>query len=395
MELPRLSQSPTDPTFVNDPYPFYARARAAGDLIYWQDYDMIAATSHAAVTALLRDKGCGRQIPAACATPPPDHLSAFYGLEANSMLERDPPHHSRLRALVLKAFTSRRVATLAPAIEATAHSLIDSFPETPFDLLGAFAQPLPVRIIARLLGIDEAQAPQLLSWSNAMTAMYQAGRDRRDEEAAEAASREFSAYLADVIAHRRRAPADDLLTELIAARDREAKLTEAEIISTAVLLLNAGHEATVHTIGNGVKALCDTGTGDAVRSADTCPAAVEEILRYDPPLHIFNRWVNANVTTFGHTLAPNTEVGCLLASANRDPAVFDDPERFKPNRTPRTNASFGGGIHFCVGAPLARLELQIALRVLFTRCPDLAVAAPPAYADIYHFHGLSALQVRA
>lgn len=304
------------------------------------------------------------------------------------MLEREPPTHTRLRGLVLRAFTSRRIAALGPEIESLAHTLIDRFPDGPFDLLDAYARPIPVIIIARLLGVPEEGADDLLRWSNAMVGMYQARRTRADEDAAIAATNAFTAFIRDYITEKRRRPADDLISELIAAEEQGQKLSTDELITTCILLLNAGHEATVHTLGNGVKTLIE----NDCRTIDE--TSVEELIRIDPPLHMFTRWVYEDVTLFGHAFRRGDQVACLLAAANRDPAAYPAPARFDPSRRGPANHAFGAGIHFCVGAPLARLELVIALRALMQRRPALSLAEPPAYANVYHFHGLSRLMVR-
>ena len=169
--MQHLSQSPTDRAFVQDPYPFYDRARETGDLFYWDDYGAVCAVSHAAVATCLKDKRMGRKVPSEFAQPIPDHLAPFYAVEAHSMLELNPPRHTRLRGLVLRAFTTRRIAELEPEIEALCHDLIDQFPSGDFDLLTAYARTVPVVIIARLLGVPESRADDLLNWSNAMVAM--------------------------------------------------------------------------------------------------------------------------------------------------------------------------------------------------------------------------------
>lgn len=391
--LPSLSQSPTEDTFVQNPYPFYDRARALGPLFLWTDYDLVCSASANVVGAILRDRRFGRETPAELKIPEPEHLAPFYDVERHSLLELEPPSHTRLRSLVLRAFTSRRIAGLAPEIERLAHELIDAAPEGEFDLIRHFAQPLPVIIIARLLGVPEERADDLLAWSNAMVAMYQARRSREIEDGAARAAAEFSAFLRDLVEQRRQAPADDLITQLIRAETDDGKLTSDEMIATCILLLNAGHEATVHTIGNGVKALLENGTGRAALTPDRVEATVEEILRFDPPLHLFTRWAYEDVEIAGHRFRRGDRVGCLLAAANRDPAVWDEADRFVPDRSLKPNLSFGTGIHFCVGAPLARLELRIALPVLFDRLPGLRIAQAPRYANLYHFHGLEQLVV--
>ena len=165
------------------------------------------------------------------------------------------------------------------------------------------------------------------------------------------------------------------------------------MITTCILLLNAGHEATVHSMGNAVKTLLETGTNRTCLGPDGIDRTVEECLRFDPPLHMFTRYAYEEVTVSGHTFRRGDQVALLLGAANRDPAIWPDPNRFDPERAIVTNAAFGGGLHFCVGAPLARLELKIALPVLFERLPELALGEPPRYADVYHFHGLGALKV--
>lgn len=389
MCMQTFSQSPKDLKFVQDPYAFYDRARASGDLFYWEDYNAVCAVSHAAVAACLKDKRMGREVPAEFAPAIPDHLAPFYAVESHSMLELNPPRHTRLRGLVLRAFTSRRIAQLEPEIETLCHQLIDQFPAGPFDLLDAYARTVPVIIIARLLGVPENRAEDLLAWSNAMVAMYVSGRDRATEDRAIAATQAFVDFMRSYIVEKSARPADDLMSHLIAAEQDGEKLSTDELITTCILLLNAGHEATVHTLGNTVKTLLD-------RNARTVDAAVvEEALRFDPPLHMFDRYVIEDCTVFGHDFKRGDTVKCLLGAANRDPAAYADPHVFDPARIGPVNVAFGGGIHFCVGAPLARLELRVALQVLFARCPDLSLAGTPEYADAYHFHGLSSLLVQS
>ena len=387
-----LSQSPKDSGFVQNPYPFYERARAAGPFFHWSDYNLTCTGNAAAVNAIFRDRRFGREP----ITPPviPPHLAPFYAVEAHSMLELEPPRHTRLRTLVLRAFTSRRIAGLAPDITALATELASAIPPGTSDLLTTFAQPLPVRIISRLLGVPEDMAPDLLRWSNAMVGMYMAGRTREMEDKAVQATEAFVAFLRAYVEDRRARPADDLITQLIAAETEGEKLSTDELITTCILLLNAGHEATVHTIGNGVKTLLETGTPLSTLSPEYVESTVEEILRFDPALHMFTRYAYDEIEVMGHRFQRGDQVALLLAAANRDPGTWDQPDRFRPDRPVKPHATFGAGLHFCVGAPLARLELQIALPILFGHHPGLTLASAPAYGDVYHFHGLKALMVR-
>jgi cytochrome P450 len=384
--LPVIMQNPLEAGFVQNPYPAYDQMRAAGPLVYWRDYGLPCAVSHAAANAILRDRRFGRVPLAPPQTAP--HLAPFYAVEGHSMLELEPPRHTRLRNLVLRAFTSRRIAALGPEIAALCDRLLDDLPAGEFDLIAHYAQPVPVTIIARLLGVPEAMAPDLLRWSRAMVGMYQAGRSRADEDAAVAATVEFVDFLRLYIAQRRHAPRDDLITHLIAAEEDGARLSTDEMISTCILLLNAGHEATVHSIGNAVKTLLETGH---YGQSPVTEALVEECLRHDPPLHLFTRWAYEDIDVMGRIIPKGTQIACLLGAANRCPAHWDSPEHFLPSRSPKANLAFGAGLHFCLGAPLARLELHHALATLARRLPRLRLAAPPRYADIYHFHGLEAL----
>lgn len=377
-------QDPTQPDFVQDPYPAYDRARALGGIVWWEDYGMVAAVSHGAASAVLKSRKMGRVPLDAPAIAP--HTKAFYDIEAHSMLELEPPRHTRLRSLVLRAFTGRRIRELEPEIRTLSQELMAKLPVgSPFNLLTEFAQPLPVRIIARLLGVPEEMSPELLAWSNRMVAMYQSSRSRVIEDAANTAAAEFSDFLRGYIEERRTRPADDLITHLIAAEEEGQKLSTDELISTCILLLNAGHEATVHTLGNGVAAMLSHGV------TEVSEPLVEELMRYDPPLHLFTRWVYDDTEVEGVTVPRGTQIACLLGAANRDPSAYENPHAFDPSRGSKTHVAFGAGLHFCVGAPLARLELRIGLEELMRNPPRLAEA--PRYGDTYHFHGLEALMV--
>ena len=392
--LQSFSQSPADQDFIQDPYPFYRKARASGDLFMWADYDQLSAVSHRAVSRFLRDRRWGREIPPEFRQPPPAHLEPFTSLEQNSMLELDPPVHTRLRGLVNRAFTSRRINSLEPDIRDLATELIMAQDGACIELHRNFAERLPVMVIARLLGIEESMCSQLLAWSHDMVAIYQANRDHQAELRAASAAAEFTGFMRSQIEKKRASPANDLVSDLIAARDEDARLTSDEMVSTCILLLNAGHEATAYAIGNGIKAILESGQDpQQLLSPANRDATVEEILRFDPPLHIFERWAKEDQELFGVEFRRGDKVAVLLAAANRDPDVFDRPGEFIADRPASPHTSFGAGIHFCVGAPLARLELAVGLSTLFELFPNLAIARPPRYADRYHFHGLEELWV--
>jgi cytochrome P450 len=254
--------------------------------------------------------------------------------------------------------------------------------------LPAYATPIPVTVICELLGAPVEMADQFLSWSHDHVAMYMARRDRKIEDKAVQSVIAFSNYMRDLIRARRKNPGEDLLSELIRASDGEGKLSEDELVTTAILLLNAGHEATVHSLGNGIKAMLEHGINGPITAGH-----VEEILRYDAPLHMFTRYALEDLGYNGLHLKKGEVVGLMLGAANRDPARFDNPGTFDPTRLSNAHTSFGAGIHFCVGAPLARLEMEIGLQVLWQRLPNLRLTAQPTYRDAYHFHGLEKLLV--
>jgi cytochrome P450 len=396
----RVSLSPTDPVFVQDPYPAYRAIREVAPLFLWEEYGCWCAASHQLVFDLFRDKRFGREILHVATREelgwpqPQAHLAPFDAVDAHSMLEREPPVHTRLRTLVNRAFVTRQVERLRPRIAALANELIDGFEaKGEAELIQAFATPIPVILIAELLGVPAEMAPRLLDWSHRMVAMYQFNRTRSIEDQAVAAAEEFTAFLRGYVAERRAVPRDDLISHLIAAEAQGDRLSEDELISTCILLLNAGHEATVHAIGNGVKAILQA----RLEPADVLAGGeglVEEMLRFDPPLHMFKRYALEDVTLGPAVIRKGEQIGLLLGAANHDPARFAEPERFLSGRERSPHVSFGGGIHFCVGAPLARLELEVAVPILFQRLPGLALEGVPLFGDTYHFHGLRALDVR-
>lgn len=396
----RLSLDPTERAFVDDPWRAYAALHAAGGVFFWEEFGLWCFGGHDVVNRLLRDRRLGRENRWGAPLNPQagrGHLKDFDRIESGSILEREPPAHTRLRALLTRAFVSRQVERLRPRIEALAHELVDAFPpDEPFDLLRAFATPIPLTVICEMLGVPTAAGPQLIDWSHAMVAMYTRRADIETQRRANTAAAEFAAFVTSHVADRRRRPGDDLLSLLIAARDQGEKLTDDELVSTTVLLLNAGHEATVHQTGNAVKVILDQG-GDARRffaTPEATEATVEECLRFEAPLHMFTRYVYEEFEAApGVIVKPGQSIGLLLAMANRDPLAFEAADEFRPGRADQKNVTFGAGIHFCIGAPLARVEMQAGLKVLFERRPKLRLAETPHFKDAWHFHGLERLMV--
>ena len=376
---------------------------AASPAFFWDNYDHWCFAGFKDVSALLRDKRFGRQILHLMSreqlgmAPPKAHTAAFDQTEKYTLLNLEPPDHTRLRALVNRAFVSRNVEQLRPRIERLANELIDGFAgDGQVELLRAFAAPIPAIVIAEMIGMPADMAMQLVDWSNRMVAMYMYGVTYETELDANQASIEFMDYVRDMIAERRRQPREDLLTHMLTTEVDGEKLTDDEVISTTILLLNAGHEATVHTTGNGVKAILESGLDPKAlfADADQTEATVEECIRFDAPLHMFTRYALQDVTLDnGLSFKQGETIGLMLGAANRDPSRFAEANRFDPFRKDGANVSFGAGIHFCIGAPLARIELQVAMKTLFDRLPGLRLATEPQYKNIYHFHGLEGLEV--
>ena len=285
----------------------------------------------------------------------------------DSFIDLEPPEHTRIRRLVQWAFTRRTSQSYRPAMETVAQDAIGRARERGhMEAIADFATPIPLTMIADLLGVVDSDQPMLVEWSHAMVRPFDADCPPTEREAAEAATKEFVAYVEEMVADRRRTPGEDLLTHLVSADIEGDRLDDHEIVATTILTLNAGHEATVQAIGNAILAL--TAFPDEFHALQRDPALAAsgsaEVLRYDTPLQMFERWVLEDLDWNGTQLRRGTKVGLFFGSANRDPDVFDHPERLDLSRDARAHVSFGGGVHHCVGAPLAQLELEVALEAL-------------------------------
>jgi cytochrome P450 len=315
------------------------------------------------------------------------------------MVFRDPPDHTRLRGLVNRAFTPQAVAARAPAIAALVDELLEPLADRPgFDLIADFAEPLPAYVIMDMLGVPRAELRHVRRWSDELALFVGAARGTGESryDRAEEGARRLADYFRDLVAERRRQPRDDLTTALLRAREAGEALDDEEVVATAVLLLFAGHETTTHLIGNGVLHMLRLGT--PWRELAAGPAAaestVEECLRYDGPIGAIGRVVAAPIAIGGRRLGEGERIFALLNAANRDPAAFADADRFDPRRSPNRHLTFGHGIHFCLGAPLARLEGRIALQQLARRFPRLALAGgAPDWVDSLVLRGLVRLPV--
>jgi len=390
--------------FIANPYPAYDELRRAGRIHYDERTDHWLVTRHADVNALLRDRRFGRtylQVATHAEMGRPEETdwhAPFWHMIRNGMLDREPPDHTRLRSLVSRAFTPKRVAELLPTIQGIVDRLVDEgMAVGEFDLLATVLEPLPVTVIAELLGVPEADRHLLRPWSAEICLMYELNPSDDYARRAVRASIEFGDYLRELSRSRRAHPGADLISALGQVVDGGDRLTEDELIGTCVLLLNAGHEASVNGSGNGWWALFRNPAQLALLRGEPpiLPTAIEELLRFDTPLQLFERWVLEESEICGVTVPKGAELGLLFGSANRDPDVFADPDLLDLRREPNPHISFGAGVHFCLGAPLARLEMQVAFETILRRMPRLELVAEPEWKPTYIIRGLRSLPVRA
>ncbi|GAB2828375.1 cytochrome P450 [Actinoallomurus bryophytorum] len=393
-----MSYDPWSPEFVADPYPAYAELRRDRPVHFDEPTGQWVVSRHEDVNALLRDRRLGRTYLHVASheefgrPPEAEFLAPFWRLIRAGMLDVEPPDHTRLRRLVSKAFTPRRVEGLRTRIRELAGELARGLAERGGgDLLAEVAEPLPVTVIAEMLGIPAADQPLLRPWSAQICGMYELDPPDETQRTAVRASVEFSEYLRDLARARRADPGEDLISALAAVEG----LTEDELVGTCVLLLNAGHEATVNATGNAWWALLRNPDQLERLRADhgLIPTAVEELLRYDTPAPMFERWVLEDVEVAGVRVPRGAEVALQLASANHDPAVFAEPETLDLARDPNPHVGFGAGIHFCLGAPLARIELTESMGALLRAAPDLRLRTEPKWKPGFILRGLESLHV--
>ncbi|ROR90203.1 cytochrome P450 [Nocardioides aurantiacus] len=382
---PTTSVDLTSAAVVADPYPVLATERERHAVARHEDTGAWLAFSHAAAGAVLRDRRLGRiwrdREPAA-------YLEPFNLLHRHQMMENEPPEHTRLRRAVSGAFNRGHVERLRPRVRELAAGLLAEVDRSGFDVLASYAEPLPVLVIAELVGLDRAEVPALRAWSQAIVRMYEPSPSPATVDAAVTAATEFAALVREHVTRRRTHPGEDLTTDLLAAG-----LSEVELVAAVVLLLNAGHEASVNVFGNGLVAALRGG----VRLGEVAelPVLVEEMLRFDSALQLFERTATTDVEVGGVVVAEGERVAALLGAANRDPAVFAEPDRFDAARATNPHLAFGAGLHFCLGAPLARMELVESLDALRTSLPDLALAGEPTSRGTFVLRGWAEVPVRA
>jgi cytochrome P450 len=399
---------PADAAFMADPYPAYARVREHAAVWHPTGDHLWYLTRFADVHAGFRDRRLGttflhRYTPEELGLPPDvptwrdPRWTDFQAFERWELLNLEPPVHTTLRRLVTEAFTPRTVDGLRAAAEARARALLaPGRAAGSIDIVADYAQHFSLGIICSLIGVPASDEPTLLRWSDETVRMYEPAPSETQQAVSNAAAGAFRRYLLDLVAVRRRASADDLLSALVEANVEGERLTDDQIASTAMVLLMAGHEAVVNATANGISAFAShPDQWRRIRSGTVAPrAAIEEVLRYDPPLQWFERWVlDDGFAVDGVDIPVGSRVALVLAAANRDPRRYLDPDRFDIARADAGHLSFGGGIHFCIGAPLARLELETTFRELARTEATLEILPPAVRRPTFQFRGYDRLAI--
>jgi len=407
MNIPTHHIDINQPDFIANPYKQLEQLRNEMPVYHDNVWNKIFFTRHADIASLLKDKRLGRTMLHLYSRdeigwPAPDpRQTGFRSYQDNVFMDMEGTSHARIRALVTKVFTPKRVESLRGRLEQTTHRLIDAVQaEGSCDFVHAIAEPLPVVMIADLLGIPEAQRQHLRPWSNAIVKMYELGYTDQQAKTANRAASDFMNMIGALAEERRAQPQDDLITDLVQVTDQGERLTENELRATCIFLLNAGHEATVNGSSLGLRALFQNPEQfetlkDAVdqNNIPLLKTAVDELLRYETPLPMFERYVLEDMDINGIPLKRGSEVGLFYISGNRDVARFAQPEELILSREDNPLLTFGLGTHYCLGAPLARLELQILFSVLLQRLPNLHADGEAQFAKGFVIRGLEKLPI--
>ena len=386
-----------DPEFIKDPYPHLAKLRAVGKPVWHEETQMFLAGKYEDANATLRNKSLGRIFKPKV---PEFEWETFNWLHADSILDSEPPKHTRLRALVSKAFNKNIIESQRDIIGKIVDQLISDIKAKSgnFDLIADFAEPLPVKVIVAMLGFPEADEYLLRPWSQAIVKMYEVNPSAEVQSNAKKAAAEFAAYVQRLAEERKAKPGNDLITDLVRVEEQGEKLNAHELIATCVLLLNAGHEASVNGFGNGMVALLEREEQlqKLVAQPDQYAAtAVEEFLRFDAPLHLFERTATADTEVGGVEIMKGQKIAALLGSANRDEEHFANSDQMDITRDPNPHIGFGAGIHFCLGGPLARLEMGIALPKLVKAFPRMEIANDPIRRPTFVLRGYEKVEIKA
>jgi cytochrome P450 len=389
-----------NPTFVADPYEQLKALREFGKPVWHQGMQIFLAARHSDANDVFRNKSLGRIF---TDKKPDFEWETFNWLHSDSILDSEPPKHTRLRSLVAKAFNRNKIEGMRPAVERITQLLLNAIDEKvksgeTFDLIADYAEPLPVKIIADLLGFPESEEHLLRPWSQSIVKMYEVNPSEQYQAEAKKAAAEFAEYVRSLAEHRKTNPGQDLITDLAMVEENGEKLNSHELVATCVLLLNAGHEASVNAFGNGmVAALERPDQADLLRknSRAITETALEEFMRFDAPLHLFERTATVDTELGGVKIEKGQKIAALIGSANRDSAVFDRADEMDLTRDPNPHIGFGAGIHFCLGAPLARLEMGVSLPALWEKYPNMQLSGAPVRRPTFVLRGYESVSISA
>ena len=389
-----------NPTFVADPYEQLKELRAFGNPVWHEGMQIFLAARHSDANDVFRNKSLGRIF---TDKKPDFEWETFNWLHSDSILDSEPPKHTRLRSLVAKAFNRNKIEGMRPAVERITQQLLEAIDEKvksgeTFDLIADYAEPLPVKIIADLLGFPESEEHLLRPWSQSIVKMYEVNPSEQYQMEAKIAAAEFAEYVRSLAEHRKTNPGQDLITDLAMVEENGEKLNSHELVATCVLLLNAGHEASVNAFGNGmVAALERPDQAELLRknSRAITDTALEEFMRFDAPLHLFERTATVDTELGGVKIEKGQKIAALIGSANRDSAVFERADEMDLTRDPNPHIGFGAGIHFCLGAPLARLEMSVSLPALWEKYPNMQLDGNPVRRPTFVLRGYESVSISA
>ena len=398
MNIPEITFPNEDKDFIKNPYPYLRELRNSSPIHYDKLSGLNLITHFEDVKEIQKSKNFSSSEPEDYVKDSdkklinPKDYDYFWKTEEFNLLNLEGNIHDELRGLVAKAFLNRQVQELRPFMETKSNELLNKINHEKFDLLADYAQPYSIAVIGELLGVPEKDYEKFLYWSHAIVKMYDLKVSDENANEAEAAAKDFYVYMSDLIDEKNNNPQNDMISRLSQVSENNQQLTKDQIICTVILLLNAGHEATVNTIGNSIVALLlnNISTKDLDKKYDI-KNIIEELIRWDSPLQFFQRWVLEETVVSGINLSKNSKIAILLGSANRDETAFENPEKIDFERSNLSHTSFGGGVHFCLGAHLARLELEVSFQNLFKH--EVALVDEPERTGAFGIRGFKEIKV--
>ena len=398
MTIPKILFPNENKEFIEDPYPYLKEIREQSPVVLDESSGLQLVTRFSGVKDIQTSKNFSSSPPSdykgeSGGVINPQDYDYFWKTEEFSLLNLEGELHGDLRNLVAKAFSNRQVQELRPFMETKSTELLEKLKGEEFDLLKDYAQPYSIAVIGRLLGVSEEMYDKFLDWSNSIVKMYDLKVSKESAEEAETAAREFYEYTYNLIDEKIKNPQDDMISRLATVSENDQQLSKHQIICTVILLLNAGHEATVNTIGNSIVALLKNNINlKEIHTNHSVKDIVEELIRYDSPLQFFQRWVLEDTEIEGVEVKKHTKVAILLGSANRDDRAFEEADKINFDRETFNHTSFGGGVHYCLGAHLARLELEVSFNNLLSE--NIELVSNPERTGAFGIRGYQGIKVK-